>query len=201
MLTVALVATLASCTVTKRHYAPGYHVEWKHFKTKSSAVTHANANHTAVSADKQNEQTIVWTSPAVEAVASMENNEQQLVSNSILESVSISDVKAVSKLNKAIKHEAKSSAEYSEAQQQTSVKVNAERGPDALTWIIYFAVALVFPFFGGPLFILVWTSSKNGNIEWKPVLISFLLWWCCIIPGIVYDIIWINKNCSGSLID
>ncbi len=29
MFLFAAVATLSSCTITKRHYAPGYHVDWK----------------------------------------------------------------------------------------------------------------------------------------------------------------------------
>ncbi|MEN9947179.1 MAG: hypothetical protein RL106_2 [Bacteroidota bacterium] len=199
MLTVALVATLASCTVTKRHYAPGYHVEWKHFNAKSSAVTHADLNHSALTTNEQDEQTNVWTAPAVEAVASLENNDEQLASTSILESVSISDIKAVSKLNKAIKNEAKSNDKYNEVQQSNSVNAQATKGPDVWSWLIWVAAILCIPVFGGPIFILVWTSSKNGTPEWKPVLISLLLYCLCWLPGLIYDIIWINKNCSGSL--
>lgn len=199
MLTVAMVAILASCTVTKRHYAPGYHVEWKHFNAKSSAVTHADANHTAMSADKQDEQTIVWTAPAAEAVASLENNGEQLASTSILESVSISDAKAASKLNKSIEHELKCNANYSEVKQSNSVNTQATKGPDVWSWLIWVAAILCIPVFGGPIFILVWTSSKNGTPDWKSVLISLLMYCLCWFPGLIYDIIWINKNCSGSL--
>ncbi len=199
MLTVAMVATLASCTVTKRHYAPGYHVEWKHLNAKSSAVTHADANHTAMSVDKQDEQTIVWTAPAAEAVASLENNGEQLASTSIFESVSISNVKAVSKLNKSIKHELKSNANYSEVKQSNSVNTQATKGPDVWSWLIWVAAILCIPVFGGPIFILVWTSSKNGTPDWKSVLISLLMYCLCWLPGLIHDIIWINKNCSGSL--
>ncbi len=199
MLTVALVATLASCTMTKRHYAPGYHVEWKHFNTKSLAVTHADVNHSALVTNEQEEQTNVWTAPAVEAVASLENNEQQLASTSILESVSISNVKAVSKLNKSIKHELTSNAKYTEVKQSNSVNAQTTKGPDVWSWLIWVAAILCIPVFGGPIFILVWTSTKNGTPDWKPVLISLLLYCLCWLPGLIYDIIWINKNCFGSL--
>lgn len=199
MLTVAMVAILASCTVTKRHYAPGYHVEWKHFNAKSNTVTHPDANHSALSTNQQEEQSFVWTAPAAEAVASLENNGEQLALTSILESVSISDVKAVSKLNKSIKHELKSNANYSEVKQSNSVNTQATKGPDVWSWLIWVAAIFCLPIIGGPLFILVWTSSKNGSPEWKPVLISLLLYILCWIPGLIYDIIWINKNCSGSL--
>jgi hypothetical protein len=30
----AAIAALTSCTITKRHYAPGYHVEWKSLRSK-----------------------------------------------------------------------------------------------------------------------------------------------------------------------
>lgn len=199
MLTVAMVATLASCTVTKRHYAPGYHVEWKRFNTKSSAVTHSDANQLVMINYNQDEQTKVWTAPAVEAVASLENNEQQLASTSILESVSISDVKAVSKLNTSLKNELKSNAKYGEVKQSNSVNTQAAKGPDVWSWLIWVAAILCIPVFGGPIFILVWTSSKNGTPDWKPVLISLLLYFLCWLPGLIYDIIWINKNCFGSL--
>jgi hypothetical protein len=31
---IAAIAALSSCTITKRHYAPGYHVEWKSLGNK-----------------------------------------------------------------------------------------------------------------------------------------------------------------------
>jgi hypothetical protein len=30
----AAIAALTSCTITKRHYSPGYHVEWKSLRSK-----------------------------------------------------------------------------------------------------------------------------------------------------------------------
>jgi hypothetical protein len=35
----AAIAALTSCTITKRHYAPGYHVEWNSFRSKEVAVS------------------------------------------------------------------------------------------------------------------------------------------------------------------
>ena len=192
---VAMVATLASCTVTKRHYAPGYHVEWRHFNKKSNAVNQIAAPNEKLATENQNENQNVWTA----SVASLASNEEQLASTSILESVSISDIKAVSKLNKAIKKEAKSNDKYSEVQQSNSVNTHATKGPDVWSWFIWIAAILCLPIIGGPLFILVWTSSKNGQPEWKPILISLLLYILCWIPGLIYDIMWISKNCNGSL--
>ncbi len=194
-----MVATLASCTVTKRHYAPGYHVEWKHFNSKSNSVSQTNANHTPTNDFQQDEQTIVWTAPAVEAVASLENSEQDLASTSIFKSTSISDFKAISKFNKSIKNELKSNTKFSEVKQSNSVNTQATKGPDVWSWLIWVAAIFCLPIIGGPIFILVWTSSKNGTPDWKPVLISLLLYILCWLPGLIYDIIWINKNCSGSI--
>jgi hypothetical protein len=35
---LAAIAALSSCTITKRHYAPGYHVEWKSLRSKEVTV-------------------------------------------------------------------------------------------------------------------------------------------------------------------
>ncbi len=199
MLMVAMVATLASCTVTKRHYAPGYHVEWKNLPNRShvaapkadQAVTERK---TSTSFDVLNE----TTSSALNVFASADNHTIQLNSaTSVVNEMAPAVYNFASK--KEVKKEIKAAKKQAKQHESASASIHSEKSPDALSWLIWVAAILFIPVFGGPIFILVWTSSKNGAPEWKPVLISLLLYCLCWFPGLIYDIIWINKNCNGSL--
>jgi hypothetical protein len=199
-LVIAVLATLASCTVTKRHYAPGYHVEWKHFSAPSKVT---NPEKDVFVATEQNsvESNVVSEMPGLDISANEQTELIALVPAKNNESSAVNFSKSLnsagvlkSEVKQAVKNQKK---QYN--QEPTSVKAMSEKGPDALSWFIWIAAILCIPVFGGPLFILIWTSSKNGDVDWKPVLTSFLLYLLCWIPGLIYDIIWINKNCSGSL--
>ncbi len=199
MLTVAMVAILASCTVTKRHYAPGYHVEWKNLSNRSHVA--------APKADKAvTEENSITTfgvlnasaSPDLNAVASADNNSIELnFETAVVKDMSPAVYNSLSK--KEVKKEMKAAKKLARHNESSSVDIHSEKSPDALSWFIWIAAILCLPIVGGPLFILVWTSSKNGQPDWKPILTSLLLYILCWIPGLIYDIIWISKNCSGSL--
>lgn len=201
MLTVAMVAILASCTVTKRHYAPGYHVEWKHFSgnQKSNEITHSE---NSLVQNKANLEVAKFDVPASNMVATSESGEDNIFST-----IQIDETK--NKVGVSLPVIAKKSAHSLVVQKQNhmasnqpeAVDVQTQQGPDGITWLIYVALVLITWTFSGPIFIAIWTSEKNGKIDWKSVLISMVLWWCCLIPGLIYDIIWINKNCYGSLIN
>lgn len=199
MLTVAMVAILASCTVTKRHYAPGYHVEWKNLSNRShlaapkadQAVTEENSMTTFGVLDES-------ASSALNAVASTDNNTIELN----FETAVVNDLSPVvynSLSKKEVKKEMKAAKKLAKLRESSSVSIHSEKSPDALSWFIWIAAILCLPIVGGPLFILVWTASKNGQPDWKPILTSLLLYILCWIPGLIYDIIWISKNCYGSL--
>lgn len=199
MLTMAMVAILASCTVTKRHYAPGYHVEWKNLPNRyhvyapraDQAVTEENSN-TTFSVLNEN------ISPALNAVANTDNNTIELnFETAVVNDMSPADFNALSK--KKVNKEMKAAKKLAEYRESSSVSIHSEKSPDALSWFIWIAAILVLPIIGGPLFILVWTASKNGEPDWKPIVTSLLLYLLCWLPGLIYDIMWISKNCSGSL--
>jgi hypothetical protein len=199
-LLVAVLATLASCTVTKRHYAPGYHVEWKNFSTKANTVNLASKESSNFSNSKcDNENSISnLTLAQLDLSSDASNNDVVLApSNEVIKKNEFFGAPFNS--SRSFKKNLKKEIKNQSSQEPTSVKAISQRGPDALSWFIWIAAILCIPVFGGPLFILIWTSSKNGDVDWKPVLTSLLLYFLCWIPGLIYDIIWINKNCSGSL--
>lgn len=196
---VAMVATLASCTVTKRHYAPGYHVEWKNLSNRSyvaapkadKAVTEENSITTFGVLNES-------ASSDLNAVASADNNTIELnFETAVVNDLSPTVYNSLSK--KEVKKEMKAAKKLAKHRESSSVSIHSEKSPDALSWFIWIAAILVLPIVGGPLFILVWTASKNGQPDWKPILTSLLLYILCWIPGLIYDIIWISKNCYGSL--
>lgn len=199
MLTVAMVAILASCTVTKRHYAPGYHVEWKNLSNRS----HAAAPKADQAFTEENSMTTFGVlnesaSSAFNAVANTDNNAIELnFETAVVNDLSPAVYNSLSK--KEVKKEMKAAKKLAKHRESSSVSIHSEKSPDALSWFIWIAAILVLPIVGGPLFILVWTASKNGQPDWKPILTSLLLYILCWIPGLIYDIIWISKNCYGSL--
>jgi hypothetical protein len=198
-LLVAVLATLASCTVTKRHYAPGYHVEWKNLSRHAISNEFAHVQKENVFPFSYQEPASLAT-PSEEMVASLEDvTEDILVSNENikLKGESIASVPLLTKRKaKAISINSRIN---SSSNQPQSVLVQAKTSPESSTWLVYAVLVLFTWVFSGAILMMIYTSKKNGKIDWKPVLTSFLLWWCCGIPGLIYDIIWINKNCSGSL--
>jgi hypothetical protein len=198
-LLVAVLATLASCTVTKRHYAPGYHVEWKNLSRHAISNKYAHVQKENVIPFCYQEPASLAT-PSEEMVASLEDvTEDILLSNENikLKGESIASAPLLTKRKeKAISIHSRID---SSSNQPQSVLVQAKTSPESSTWLVYAVLVLFTWVFSGAILMMIYTSKKNGKIDWKPVLTSFLLWWCCGIPGLIYDIIWINKNCSGSL--
>ncbi|MDH4472992.1 MAG: hypothetical protein QE487_10335 [Fluviicola sp.] len=67
--TILLIAVLASCTIEKRLYQPGYHVEWNkrlHSVSETEPLTEKQLSDQLIHADKQHSETILAT-PTSEA--------------------------------------------------------------------------------------------------------------------------------------
>jgi len=197
----AMIASMTACTLTKRHYAPGYHVEWKHF-SKQAHVPASQSN------QKMDEPVAnhVEMSAATNVLTASENNcvtkiaDDQSASfapfNAVAAPVKMKlNTRAVAKM--ALKNHLAASSMNHEA--ASVLAQSNSTSPDALSWLIWVAAILLIPIIGGPLYILVWTATKNGKVDWKPVLLSLLCYLLCWFPGVIYDIVWIKKNCSGSL--
>ena len=196
MLMVVMVATITSCTMTKRHYAPGYHVEWKNFRTHTTAPSlqkdrSASTAELNVPALFTNE----WLDKDVPSVTASAKE-----SSSVLKQSSDHADKSLLVSRKLVKMESQiKQVMQNFGDQSYEANVQSTKGPDALSWLVWIAAILVIPVFGGPLFILIWTSKNNGQPDWKPVLLSLLCYCLCWLPGLIFDIIWIKKNCEGSL--
>ena len=192
-----LVVSITSCTMTKRHYAPGYHVEWRNFSKHETPLLATQPKQTSktdeVSAEPTSEIALNLDLPPVtgSVSASASVNQQEI-------NTPLTNKRVVAKEWASVKE--KVAENFQKLSEQSYVaKVHSSKGPDGLSWLIWVAAILFIPVFGGPIFILVWTAKNNGQPEWKPILLSLLCYLLCWIPGVIYDIIWIKKNCSGSL--
>jgi hypothetical protein len=191
-----MVVTITSCTMTKRHYAPGYHVEWKNLRTHTAApslqkdkfASTAEVNVPALFANEWLEKDMPSVTASTKETASHSKSAATEIFKS--ESPKRKLVKIDSQIKQVMNHFGDQSYE---------ANIHSSKGPNGLSWLIWVAAILFIPVFGGPLFILVWTAKNNGQPEWKPILLSLLCYLLCWIPGVIYDIIWIKKNCSGSL--
>lgn len=184
---IALVVVFSACSVTKRHYAPGYHVEFKKFgKVENVAeVKKEKAAKSVVATEEvavvSNEAVAPVAIAPVASVASVVANEEVAVVVAPVAEKSV--VKAVAAKMAEFRSN-KSVVENNEA----SIEAGKDNGfkPEWYHWVlgIWF----------GPWFILFWTMSKDGAIDWKTVFKSFLLHILCVIPGIIHDIKWLKAN-------
>jgi hypothetical protein len=182
--------------MTKRHYAPGYHVEWKRFSKDISAPSNKKEE-TAQTSLKE------ATTPILNL---MNQQDVAAVTASLKEEADVMNVMPapIQNAKRGHKKSLKIANEIAQviksfSDQSYEANVHTTKGPDALSWLVWVAAIIVIPVFGGPLFILIWTSKNNGQPDWKPVFLSLLCYCLCWLPGLIFDIIWIKKNCEGSL--
>ena len=181
---IALVVVFSACSVTKRQYAPGYHVEFKKFgKVENVAEVKKEKVAKAVVATEEvavvsNE---VVAPVAIASVASVVANEEVAV---VVAPVAEKNVVKAVAAKMAEFRSNNSVVENNEASIEASSSNNLK--PEWYHWVlgIWF----------GPWFILFWTMSKDGAIDWKTVFKSFLLHILCVIPGIIHDIKWLKAN-------
>jgi hypothetical protein len=181
---IALVVVFSACSVTKRHYAPGYHVEFKKFG-KVENVAEVKKEKVAKSVVATEEVAVVSNEVvapvAIAPIASVVANEEVAV---VVTPVAEKNVVKAVAAKMAEFRSNKSVVENNEA----SIEAGKDNGfkPEWYHWVlgIWF----------GPWFILFWTMSKDGAIDWKTVFKSFLLHILCVIPGIIHDIKWLKAN-------
>ena len=203
-----MVVTITSCTMTKRHYAPGYHVEWKNFSKHGtpSLVTHpkqVSETSECLTAGTYDIALNLDLPEVADRVSSTELSPKRELTALIPNKLAV-----VSQSSKWTEHEIEIFQKNAEKDQNYDVEVAATDGVEGVTWLIYLGIVFLLVllssyFFGvgallsGPIFIALWTSIVDGEIKWKPVLTSLLLWLLCGLPGFIHDIIWISKNCKG----
>ena len=205
----ALVCMLVlySCTVTKSRYSSGYLVEWKPLRKASVCKDSSNQI-----GDKWDELTHSKCIVVGEKILSerIEKDNPPVMANyqeseiSLIDDVKTAPLKWRKKVitkNSSIRNlvNLSSKAIESGSKNEAAMNSSSDSDPDGISWLVYIGMMLFIPIFGGPIFIMIWTATKNNEIDWKAVFFSFVMWMLCLIPGLIYDIQWIKKNCEGSL--
>lgn len=182
---IALVVVFSACSVTKRQYAPGYHVEFKKFgKVENVAEVKKEKVAKAVVATEEvavvsNE---VVAPVAIASVASVVANEEVAV---VVAPVAEKNVVKAVAAKMAEFRSNNSVVENNEA----SIEAGHSNGfkPEWYHWAM--AILGFFPAF------MFWKAIiQKNDIPWKEVIIGSLLYCLCYIPGIIYCIKWMKRE-------
>lgn len=182
---IALVVVFSACSVTKRQYAPGYHVEFKKFG-KVENVAEVKKEKVAKSVVATEEVAVVSNEVvapvAIAPVASVVANEEVAVVVAPVAEKSV--VKAVAAKMAEFRSN-KSVVENTEA----SIEAGHSNGfkPEWYHWAM--AILGFFPAF------MFWRAIiQKNDIQWKEVIIASLLYCLCFVPGIIYSIKWMKRE-------
>lgn len=183
---IALVVVFSACSVTKRQYAPGYHVEFKKFG-KVENVAEVKKEKVAKSVVATEEVAVVSNEVvapiAIAPVASVVANEE--VAAVVVAPVAEKNVVKAVAAKMAEFRSNKSVVENNEA----SIEAAHSNGfkPEWYHWAM--AILGFFPAF------MFWKAIiQKNDIPWKEVIIASLLYCLCYIPGIIYCIKWMKRE-------
>ncbi len=182
---IALVVVFSACSVTKRQYAPGYHVEFKKFG-KVENVAEVKKEKVAKSVVAAEEVAVVSNEVvapvAIAPVASVVANEEVAVVVAPVAEKNV--VKAVA-------------AKMAEFRSNNTVVENNEASIEAAhsngfkpEW--YHMAMAILGFF--PAFMFWKAIIQKNDIPWKEAIIGSLLYFLCFIPGIIYCIKWAKRE-------
>ncbi|MEN9947178.1 MAG: hypothetical protein RL106_1 [Bacteroidota bacterium] len=182
---IALVVVFSACSVTKRQYAPGYHVEFKKFG-KVENVAEVKKEKVAKSVVATEEVAVVSNEVvapvAIAPVASVVANEEVAV---VVAPVAEKNVVKAVAAKMAEFRSNNSVVENNEA----SIEAGHSNGfkPEWYHWAM--AILGFFPAF------MFWKAIiQKNDIPWKEVIIGSLLYCLCYIPGIIYCIKWMKRE-------
>ncbi len=182
---IALVVVFSACSVTKRQYAPGYHVEFKKFG-KVENVAEVKKEKVAKSVVATEEVAVVSNEVAapvaIAPVASIVANEEVAV---VVAPVAEKNVVKAVAAKMAEFRSNNSVVENNEA----SIEAGHSNGfkPEWYHWAM--AILGFFPAF------MFWKAIiQKNDIPWKEVIIGSLLYCLCYIPGIIYCIKWMKRE-------
>lgn len=183
---IALVVVFSACSVTKRQYAPGYHVEFKKFG-KVENVAEVKKDKVAKPVVAAEEVAVVSNEVvapvAIAPVASVVANEE--VAAVVVAPVAEKNVVKAVAAKMAEFRSNKSVVENNEA----SIEAAHSNGfkPEWYHWAM--AILGFFPAF------MFWKAIiQKNDIPWKEVIIGSLLYCLCYIPGIIYCIKWMKRE-------
>lgn len=183
---IALVVVFSACSVTKRQYAPGYHVEFKKFG-KVENVAEVKKEKVAKSVVATEEVAVVSNEVvapvAIAPVASVVANEE--VAAVVVAPVAEKNIVKSIATKMADFRSSKSVVENNEAA-ITAAHANGFK-PEWYHWVL--AILGFFPTF------MFWKAIiQKNDIPWKETIIAFLLYCLCWVPGIIYSIKWMKRE-------
>lgn len=183
---VAIALIYSSCTVEKRHYMSGYHVEWNHKAPKIGGdgnTTVENNEAPKVSNPVENTETTI-TETSVTSVNSSEKNityKAEVTENAEIPATIANhsnekvEVKSQTIAESTTNEIASSIMESSKATQSGAAQENSDT--DILLLLI---LAIFIP----PLAVFLKEGSWNARC-W----IALLLWFLFVIPGVIYALL------------
>ena len=171
----ALVVVFSACSVTKRHYAPGYHVEW-----------HKNYKGTEQVAQVKKEKATVVATEELVAI-------QEVVAPVAVEEVAVVTPKQNRVINAIAKKVANVTAEAVKvaAPASTEVSIEASNAANGFMPEWYHWAMAILGFW--PTFMLI-KGIMDKDINWKKIIINWLLYCLCFVPGIIYAIKWMKEE-------
>lgn len=190
LLLAAVAMMIASCTVEKRHYTDGYHVEWHNKNGKGKKVEYtAEAQQTQVAQEQTaqvaQEQTAVSTNEQAVANTDAVTAEEKAVAENTNREVR-KQARAAMKAARAEAKEARESMSSNEDVFQGATNFNnasvSSSEPDTV-------LLVVLAFFISPLAVYLyegeWTSRCTVNL---------ILWLLCGLPGLIHALVIILGN-------
>ena len=187
----ALVVVFSACSVTKRHYAPGYHVEWhKNYKGTEQVAQVKKEKATIVAT----EELVAIQEVAAPAVVAEVAAPAVVVTPVAVEEVAVVTPKQNRVISAIAQKVANVTAEVSSnvtAPVSTEVSIEASNAANGFMPEWYHWVMAIFGFW--PTFMLI-KGIMDKDINWKKILINWLLYCLCFVPGIIYAIKWMKEE-------
>lgn len=179
----ALVLSLGSCTIEKRHYQSGYHVEWNH---RNKAIDKAEE---VKIAEPAQEATAAVETPATEEIAPVvkqqvmpakeiqpaEETTATLRDEPVFTKKSVSQ--QLTERAESNNNQVRSNESQDENQMQLNEQQNAKNGSNEVSDILLIILCIFIPF----LAVYLYESDITTNF-WVDLLLTLLFW----VPGMIF---------------
>ncbi len=176
---------ITSCSIEKRHYMSGYHVEWKNNNEKSNTVT-AQQDKTQTVAKNE---TVAFTDEQITAPVIENTTQNAVVTDVTSENTDVVVNSQTSKINTVVAdHDAAKQEVTVKNNTKESVKVAAKQTQNSPADDVPKGLLIVL------CFLLPWLAvGLATNWEVKPLIIN-LLWCLTCIGGIIHALIVVNRE-------
>lgn len=177
---IAIVTLMSSCSIEKRHYMSGYHVDWHSRSAKVEHHKHQDTEDqtTVASNGLVNETAINTEQPCIQEVINVESVELTEQTASSNQNISKEEIKAEKKLNRIISqtlHQKDVTSTIDNTAQVNQVEQKSENADTELLLLALLAILLP------PLAVFLFENSITTNF-WISVILTLLGW----LPGIIF---------------